>query len=116
MDGPMVASGTIITEILLFGGSIILLISAFYAGMWWLHRKFRKCSSSMGEQPFTTERLEEMLASGQISLQEFDMLHQGMLGTDANDTEKGISMSSHPCNVDDDNDKRGGDMRRPDKE
>ncbi len=70
----------------------------------------------MGVQSFAIDRLEQMLAGGQISMREFDSLRRNMLKMDANDTEKSISMSSNPCYVDDDNDKRGGDARRPDKE
>ena len=116
MDRPMATSGTGIVDILLYGGGIILLILVFYATILWLCRRVRSVGDGVQEPAFTVDWLEQMLADGRISRQEFDVLRQNVVNLGGNDMEKRISMSSHPGNVDDDNDKRSGDTRRPDKE
>jgi len=116
MDGPMAASGIGISDILLYGGGIILLVLVFYATMLWLRRRVRSAGNGVHEPAFTVDRLEQMLADGRINRQEFDTLRRGVADWGHKGMENRISMSSHPRNVDDDNDTGGDDTRLPDKE
>ncbi len=85
-----------------------MLLGILFAVISWFRKKMQHTGDNTVALPFMLEGLKEMLASGQIG--------QAVLDKGVNDTEKSISMSSHPYNVDDDNHKRGGDTRRPDDE